>query len=198
MKKIEIEKQNKLIIYNIYNINGELIGTIPKEQEGRLSVEEWLKGVSCFVINEDNEILIEKRADKGLTPGKLDLCSGHIDGNELATQAMIRELDEELGIGIEKSLNVKRVTEKECPLNFESNGKIKNFFISFYCLQVKKEDVKFSRDEVEAIAWLPKQKVFQLIRSGKTKFPKEFDYEQIFSAVENICNGKKQENKERE
>lgn len=198
MKNIRIEKQSESIIYYVYNINGELIGTIPKEQEGSLSVEEWLKGVSCFVINEYTEVLIEKRVSKGLTPGKLDLCSGHIDGNELAIQAIIRELAEELGIGIEKSSNVKRVSEEECPLGFESNGKIRNFFISFYCLQVKKEDVKFNRDEVEAIAWLPKQKAFELIRRGETKFPKWFDYEQIFNSVKNICNGKKQEDEERE
>ncbi len=89
--------------YRVYDKNGKLKRIIAQSQEKEIEDNEWLKGVSCFVINERDEILIEKRVSKGLTPGKLDLCSGHIDGKETPTQAMIRELKEELGIRIGRS-----------------------------------------------------------------------------------------------
>ena len=76
------------MLYNVYNKDGELTRKIDKRQELNISEDEWLKGVTCFVINEKGEVLIEKRVNKGLTPGKLDLCSGHVDGDETQTQAI--------------------------------------------------------------------------------------------------------------
>ena len=84
---------------------GDVLSIIEKAEEKTLTENEWLKGVTCFVINEKGEALIEVRANKGLTPGKKDLCSGHLDDRETETQAMIRELREELGIELEEAMN---------------------------------------------------------------------------------------------
>ena len=111
--------------YKVYDENGNFKRTIEKAEEKVLKEEEWLKGVTCFVINEKGEALIEVRANKGLTPGKKDLCSGHLDNNETETQAMIRELREELGINLEEAIKVIKVTQKGIPLKFESKGKTK-------------------------------------------------------------------------
>ncbi len=104
MKKIsKPEVKENETQYRVYDRDGNLKRRIVQSQEKNIRDNEWLRGVSCFVINEKDEILIEKRVSKGLTPGKLDLCSGHIDGEETPTQAMIRELKEELGIRIGRS-----------------------------------------------------------------------------------------------
>ena len=98
------------IVYKVYDRNGMLKREIDKAREKtEIANDDWLKGVSCFVVNENNEVLIERRVNKGLTPGKLDLCSGHIDNSELAIQAMIRELQEELGIKFDEAINVKKL-----------------------------------------------------------------------------------------
>ena len=128
--------------YRVYDENGELKRIIEKAEEKTLTENEWLKGVTCFVINEKGEALIEVRANKGLTPGKKDLCSGHLDDRETETQAMIRELREELGIELEEAMNVIKVTPQGVPLGFESKGKIKKFFITFYCLKRKNSKVE--------------------------------------------------------
>ena len=194
IKDVETEKdmyrRKDEMNYWVYDSEGALIGTIDKSKETELGKEEWLRGVSCFVINEDNEILIEKRSIKGLTPGQLDLCSGHIDGNELAEQAMIRELDEELEIKKDKILDLKVVSDEECRLFFKDNNELRNFLITFFCIKVKKEDVNPNKEEVKAMAWLDMEKTFQLIRNGKTKFPKGFDYEPIFKNLEKYCKEK--------
>ena len=131
--------------YKVYDENGEFKRLIEKAEERTLTEKEWLKGVTCFVINEKGEVLIEVRANKGLTPGKKDLCSGHLDDKETETQAMIRELKEELGIGLEEAMNV----------------------------------------------WLPLEEAFALIKSGRTKFPKDYDYSKIFEKVKEIYYGEK-------
>lgn len=186
-----IKKPQNQILYKAYDKNGNLKGMIKSKQEQNISNDIWLSGVTCFVLNEKNEVLIEKRAKKGITPGKLDLCSGHINGQETPTQAIIRELKEELGIEIEESMNVIKLTQQAFPLIFEDNSKKRNFFINFYCLKRNNSDVKIQKEEVEEIIYLPLQKCFELIQDGKTKFPKYYNYEEIFKKVKNICNNTK-------
>lgn len=196
MKKIvgakgTVVKGNETI-YRLFDKTGKLIGMINKSQEGRVSPDEWLKGVSCFVINEKGEVLIERRVNKGLTPGKLDLCSGHIDNFEIPIRAMIRELQEELGIPWEKSSDRIMVISKNtpAPLRFESSGKKRNFFIYFFCIKMNNPKIIFQKEEIDSIMWVPMEKCFELIRSGKTKFPKDYDYEEIFKQVEDFYYGK--------
>ena len=106
------------VFYKVFDSERRLQSIITKASENELTEEQWLQVVSCFVINKDNEVLIEKRVNKGLSPGMLDLCSGHIDNFEVPTQAMVRELEEELGIELyhtsdgEKVLELKRHSAK--------------------------------------------------------------------------------------
>lgn len=175
--------------YKVFDEKKELKRVVPTKAELSLEDNEWLKGVSCFIINKEGKILIEKRANKGLTPGKLDLCSGHVDGNEVSTQTMIRELREELGIPLEESMNV--IPLEELDLKFENKGTSKrNFFIKFFCLKRNKDNVKIQKDEVEEIYYVPMEEAFELIRTGRTKFPKDDRYENIFEKVREIYHGK--------
>ncbi|MBQ2836079.1 MAG: NUDIX hydrolase [Clostridia bacterium] len=173
--------------YKVYDRLKNLKRIIATNQEKQLDEEEWLEGVSCFVINEKGEVLIEKRVSKGLTPGKLDLCSGHIDNEETHTQAMIRELKEELGIEAEEAMNVIKLDKNAAPLEFVSANKKRNFFITFYCLKRVTSEVKIQEEEIEKIVWLPLEETFVLINSGRTKFPTSYDYEPIFQKVRDIC-----------
>jgi len=59
--------------YRVYDKDGKYKRTIDKTDEKNLDESDWLKGVTCFVINEKGEVLIEVRANKGLTPGKIFL-----------------------------------------------------------------------------------------------------------------------------
>lgn len=193
MENIKVPRVQS-VQYRVYDKNGNYKKTIDKKEEKYLSENDWLNGVTCFVINEKGEVLIEVRANKGLTPGKNDLCSGHLDNNETETQAMIRELKEELGIGVEEAMNVVKITPKGVPLGFESSNKIKNFFITFFCLKRNSSDVTIQEEEIKKYVWLPLEETFELIKSGRTKFPKDFDYEEIFEKVRSVYyNKNKQE-----
>ena len=178
------------IYYKVYDKSKQLKRIIAKNEEKLVTEEDWLEGVTCFVINEKGEVLIEKRVNKGLTPGKLDLCSGHIDNDETQTQAMIRELKEELGIEIEEAMNVIKLDLNSVPLEFMSSNKKRNFFITFYCLKRDSSEIKMQKEEIEKIVWLPLEETFQLIKSGRTKFPTNYDYGPIFQKVRDICDVK--------
>ncbi len=55
--------------------------------------------VHLFLI-EDEKILLLRRYNTGYEDGKYSVCAGHIDGNEVYYDAMIREAKEEIGITI--------------------------------------------------------------------------------------------------
>lgn len=158
-------------------------GFIEPDREKKLSADECIRFVSCFVINEKGEVLIEERSSKAdrMHPGMKDLCSGHIDNWETPTQAMLRELHEELGINKEEAYSrLKRITENSPELFFTKNG----IFACFYFfIKVKQESFKFQKDEITNITWVPMEKCFEQIRTGKTRFPKEFDYNAIFDKI---------------
>ncbi len=54
----------------------------------------------CGIIVQDNKILLLYRDEKIWAGGKWALPAGHIDGNEAASNALARELYEEIGVTV--------------------------------------------------------------------------------------------------
>jgi ADP-ribose pyrophosphatase YjhB (NUDIX family) len=57
--------------------------------------------VHLFLI-KDNKILLLRRYNTGYEDGNYSVCAGHIDGDELYYEAMIREAKEEINVEIKK------------------------------------------------------------------------------------------------
>ncbi len=91
---------------DIYDENFNKIGV-----KSRFDVHKYgfkHKVVQCYIINKiDNSkwIYFQQRSfDKDSYPGFYDIaCAGHIDSGEQASSSMIRELQEEIGLRVEKS-----------------------------------------------------------------------------------------------
>ena len=158
--------------------------------KNELSQNDYLGGVSCFILDEKGNILIERRGNTKITAGEIDLCSGHIDNNETPTQAMIREYVEELHKGNQKEQeqarneainNLKKLEELD--LIFKNKGNERKFFIQFYVMKTSLKSFSIQKDEVDEIEWIPMEKAFNLIRQNKTKFPYDKRYEKIFIQV---------------
>ena len=107
--------------YKVYDEQKSFLYNIPVTQEKNLT-NQFLKGVTCFVVNEQGQILLEKRANTELTPGKIDLVSGHVDMEEIEKQSIIRELGEEVGIQENEAVNAEKICTMS--LGFENKGKI--------------------------------------------------------------------------
>ena len=173
-------------------------------QKSELSQSDYLGGVSCFILDENGNILIEKRGNTKITAGEIDLCSGHIDNNETPTQAMIREYVEELHKGDineqeqarnEAINNLKKLDELD--LVFKNKGNERKFFIQFYVMKTELNKLTIQKEEISDIEWISMEKVFELIRQGKTKFPYDKRYEKIFKQVREHYQEKDKQDREK-
>ena len=196
------KEKKKISYYKTYerNIRGEKVYTGIIETKKELTQDNYLGGVSCFIINDEGKVLIEKRANTKINSGEIDLCSGHIDGEETPTQAMIREYVEELhnGSSEEKEKARNEAIQNLCKLDeldliFHNKGNLRKFFIQFYTMKTKLENVTIQPEEIDSIEWVNLDEAFDLIRQGKTKFPYDERYEKIFEKVSEHYKGIKEE-----
>ena len=92
-----------------------------------------------LVLRRGEEVLLLRRANTGYQDGKYGTVAGHLEGDELATDAMVREAKEEAGITIDpKALSLvhtahrlsrNQVGQERMDLFFEASswdGKVKN------------------------------------------------------------------------
>lgn len=96
MEKFELVDKNgnktgKVVTYKEYSDNYNLL-------EGY-----YLSVVGIVIINDKNEILLQKRSKfKQACPGKWGICGGKVDFGETTIEAAIRETFEEIGIKLNK------------------------------------------------------------------------------------------------
>lgn len=128
------------------------------EKKDRKVVHEkglWHREVSIWILNDKNELLIQKRAaTKVLAPNKWSLCAGHIFAGETIMEAAIRETEEEVGIknlcpadfilfDIHKSSNITETVQN-------------NNYKYCYILKTnyKESDLKIQEEEVSEVKFI--------------------------------------------
>ena len=89
-------------LVDIVNENNELTGQV-EERWKAIEKGLWRRTVSCWIMNEKGEILLQKRApNKRRNPNKWAKTGGQVDSKETPEEAIFREVKEELGIEIPK------------------------------------------------------------------------------------------------
>ena len=64
----------------------------------------WRRTVSCWIMNEKGEVLLQKRTpNKKRNPNKWAKTGGQVDRRETVEEGIIREVKEEIGIEIPKN-----------------------------------------------------------------------------------------------
>lgn len=135
-------------LVDIVNENNELTGQV---EERWIAYEKglWRRTVSCWIINEKGEILLQKRtANKKRNPNKWAKTGGQVDAGETAEEAIFREVKEELGIKIPKE-QIKVVDIHK------SDDENKRFSYNFiFLVNYKIDDYILQKEEVEEVKYV--------------------------------------------
>jgi len=170
--------------FDILDKNGEKTGKTKLRTEVHRD-GDWHKSIDIWIINPQNELLIQKRsAQKESYPNLWEVsCSGHVNSGESSLDSAIRELSEELGIKVNKEQLQFLFEDREA--NITNNGTfINNEFKEVYLLKLdlKIEDYNVQKEEVETVKYIDCRELENLIKQNPEKFvPHDMLYERFFA-----------------
>ena len=149
-------------VFDIYTRNGEYIGTELKSICHSKNPRGYHKTVWIWIINSNNEILVQKRAaNKKNHPNKWDMPSaGHVVAGETSIQGAIRETFEELGIQTKES-DYKFVFEYIQDKSFE----IAQVYLLKINLDISK--LNLQKEEVSEVKWLSYEEFKKVLYSNE-------------------------------
>lgn len=135
-------------LIDIVDENNKLTGQV---EERWVAVEKglWKRTVSCWIMNEKGEVLLQKRtANKRRNPNKWAKTGGQVDSGETPDEAMFREVKEELGVEIPKE-QIKDMSI--C----KSDGKNKRFAYNYiFVVDYKINDYTLQKEEVAEVKYV--------------------------------------------
>ena len=128
---------------------------------------DWHKGVHIWIINNDGEILLQRRcATKDSNPNMLDLSSaGHLSAGDNSQEAAIRELKEELNFDVKPS-DLQFITTLKRSSKYTETF-INNEFDDIYIIRTDKKigDMNFQEEEISEIMYVPYNKFKEMVNN---------------------------------
>ena len=125
----------------------------------------WHRHVSCWIMNEKGEILMQQRAfSKFKNPGKWAKTGGHVDSGETPDQAIKREVFEEIGLIIDdKNINNIETFKSKTKENYYSYGYI-------FMTNLKEDEFVLQEDEVAAVKYFTIEQLEQFKKDNNQDF----------------------------
>jgi len=147
-------------ILDAFDKQGNYVGTIERKKSHKKNAGVFHKVVHVWFINENNELLIQKRAAcKPTCPNRWDIaCAGHIESGESILTACERETFEELGLKV-KPGDFIYVGE----LIHEEMNELTEQFIVKTAKDIK--DMTLQVEEVSEVKWINIKDFKQLLYS---------------------------------
>lgn len=167
-----VVEKSKSELTDVLNENGVFTGRV----ESRKDVHRqglWHRAIIVTLVNDDNKVLIQKRAKtKEKFPGLWDLSvAGHVPFGQDSVSCAAAEVMEEIGAMLPKKVKVQDFRFMVCfrnqlPL---SDTFIENQFYDFFIYNVGDLDIhslQMQTDEVEEIKWATAFEIKQLAAQG--------------------------------
>lgn len=133
-------------LLDVVDENNQLTG----ERCDRKEIHEkglWHREVTIIIINQEKQILLQKRAAKKVAPNMWSLTAGHVDCGELEKEAALRETEEELGI---PNLQLDDFELIDIVKTMRNRGKhINNKFDNIFLLKTNLKESEFVLQESE-------------------------------------------------
>lgn len=126
------------------------------------------KAVVLFIINSNNEVLLQKRSqNKKLWPNMWDISAGgHVLAGEYGFEAAIREVKEELGID---GIRIKDILFLESCISHVKKGNITDNMLNEYYIIYKDLDIEnltLQTEEVADVKWFKVEEILKMVEEG--------------------------------
>ena len=136
---------------------------------------KFISAVHLFLI-KDGKILLLRRFNTGYQDGNYSVPAGHIDGEERATSAMIREAKEEVDIDI--SENQLRMVHA---MHIKSDEERIDFF--FEATKWQGEPKIMETNKCDDLSWFPinqlPQNVIPYVKAGIENYGKKISFSEF-------------------
>ena len=154
-------------LFDVLNEKGEYTGKVESREKCHKE-GLWHKAVALFIINSKGQVLLQKRSSKKkLWPNMWDITGGgHVLAGEFGFQAIIREMQEELGIELEKNDTI--FIGALVSTNIKGDI-VNNHFNEFYIVNkdVDETKLKLNLEEVSEVKWMNKEEIIERINNNK-------------------------------
>ena len=163
-------------LIDIYNDKKERTGKVVERKRGAsLDKDEYIISVTCWIINKEGKILLTQRKLNKHNGGMWEPTTGLVISGESSLEGILRELNEEIGIKVNKEeiKLVKEIIEKRSDLNF---------FRDIYLIRkdIRINDFIFSDGEVVSAKYVTIDEFKEMITNKET-----FEYLKYFIELYN-------------
>lgn len=164
---------NKVILNNEYfdilDENGNKTGKI-KLRNNVHKDGDWHKAVHIWIINQNNEILLQRRsATKDSNPNMLDIsCAGHISAGDNSLNTAVRELKEELNLDINPN-ELKFIKTIKRDVKYTKTF-INREFDDMYILKanININNMKFQESEISEIMFVAYEEFKKMVNTKQS------------------------------
>ena len=157
-------------ILDIYTREGKHIGTKEKEICHSENPGFYHKPAWIWIINDNNEILVQKKSARKKYPNTWDMPSaGHVIAGETTLEGAIRETYEELGV---------KTKESDYKFMFEYIYEPGHELAQVYLLRLNTNDFKLQESEVSEVKWLKYDEFKKLLLSDEFA-PHDYEYRKL-------------------
>jgi len=175
---------------DVLDENGYKTGKI-KSYEDVHRDGDWHKSVHLWILNSQNELLMQQRSfEKKSFPGLWDMSvAGHLQAGEDGAKAAIREAKEELYIDLSNDKLEFLFTYPYSTV--QSEGKyINNCFHDVYIVKknIKPEEIKFDQEETADFKFMTIRNLKQMVKTLDPNLiiPDSPEYPKLFSFLEKM------------
>lgn len=116
-------------------------------------INELKAGVAVIILNEENQVLLQKRADVGLW----GIPSGHVEIGETVSEAAIREVKEETNLDIRIKKLIGVYSDPNSQVFVYPNGKVVHFITTCFLAQITGGELRCNSDESLKIKFFGQQ-----------------------------------------
>ncbi|GHH99444.1 NUDIX domain-containing protein [Neobacillus kokaensis] len=106
-------------------------------------IDELKSGVAVIILNGENQVLLQKRADVELW----GIPSGHIEIEETVSEAAIREVKEETNLDIKIKKIIGVYSEPDSQVFAYPNGKVVHFITTCFLAEITGGELRCNSDE---------------------------------------------------